>query len=75
MKKENLNRAVQLKEKLDELISVLKAMNSHPEWGSSWVWVLEIGNRRFDVTGNLHERFKAAIEESINEINREIEGL
>lgn len=75
MKKENLNRAVQLKGKLDELISVLKVMNSHPEWGSSWVWVLEIGNRRFDVTGNLHERFKAAIEESINEINREIEEL
>lgn len=75
MKKENLKRAVELKEKLDELISVLKDMNSHPKWGSSWVWVLEVGNRRFDVTGNLHERFKAAIEESINEINKEIEEL
>lgn len=75
MKKENLNRAVQLKEELDNSVEALRYMDSRNNWTSVLNIKLNITDYELKISDRLHKRIKAAIEESINEINKEIEKL
>lgn len=72
MKKENLNRAVQLKEELGELHELLEAMKKD----NNYKWEIDTGLHLVEsISYRTHEKFINAIEESINEINKEIEEL
>lgn len=75
MKKENLERAVQLKEELDNSVEALRYMDSRNNWTCVLCIKLNAKDYELKVSDRLHKRIKAAIEESINEINKEIEEL